>query len=318
MSVFVTGANGFVGRAVCAELRRRGTAVIAAMREPLPTDALAVRMPDLSPESDWAPLLAGRGIDCVIHLAARVHVMNDRVADPLAEFRRVNTAGTLCLARQAAAAGVRRFVYVSSIKVNGEQTLLGHPFHAHVERAPSDPYGQSKFEAEEGLAAIARETGMEITVVRPPLVYGPGVRANFLSMMRWIKRGVPLPFGAIDNRRSLVALDNLVDLLIVCAEHPAAVGKTFLVSDCEDLSTTELLRRIGLALGKPARLIPVPPAILTFGAALAGRADIARRLCGSLQVDVSETRSVLGWQPVVDIDAALRKTAAAFLSGERV
>jgi UDP-4-keto-D-QuiNAc 4-reductase len=318
MSVFVTGANGFVGRAVCAELRTRGTAVIAAMREPPPTDAHAVRMPDLGPESDWTPLLTGRDIDRVIHLAARVHVMNDRVEDPLAEFRRVNTAGTLRLARQAAAAGVRRFVYVSSIKVNGEQTLLGHPFVARVERAPSDPYGQSKFEAERGLAAIAHETGMEITVVRPPLVYGPGVRANFLSMMRWIKRGIPLPFGAIDNRRSLVALDNLVDLLIVCTEHPAAAGKTFLVSDGEDLSTTDLLRRIGQALGKPARLVPVPPAVLTFAATLAGRADIARRLCGSLQVDVKETRSVLGWQPVVDVDVALRKTAAAFLSGERV
>lgn len=318
MSVFVTGANGFVGRALCAELRRRGTAVIAAMREPLSTDALAVRMPDLGPESDWTPLLTSRSIDKVIHLAARVHVMNDRVEDPLAEFRRVNTAGTLRLARQAAAAGVRRFVYVSSIKVNGEQTLLGHPFVARVEQAPIDPYGQSKFEAEEGLAAVAHETGMEITVVRPPLVYGPGVRANFLSMMRWIKRGVPLPFGAIDNRRSLVALDNLVDLLIVCAEHPAAAGRTFLVSDGEDLSTTDLLRRIGLALGKPARLIPVPPAILTFAATLAGRADMARRLCGSLQVDVMETRSVLGWQPVVDVDVALRKTAATFLSGERV
>lgn len=317
MTVLVTGANGFVGRAVCAELRRRGASVRAAMRVPNPTDADAVRMPDLGPESDWSSLLTDASIDCVIHLAARVHVMNDSAQDPLADFRRANTAGTLQLARQAALAGVRRFVYVSSIKVNGEETLPGQPFVPCVTKAPRDPYGLSKFEAERGLAELSRDTGMELVIVRPPLVYGPGVRANFLSMMRWIKRGVPLPLGAIDNRRSLVALDNLVDLLILCGKHPAAAGKTFLVSDCEDLSTTELLRRMGSALGKRARLLPVPSVFLTGGAALVGRGDVARRLCGSLQVDVSETREVLGWKPVVDVDAALGKTAAAFLSGER-
>ena len=277
---------------------------------------MRLQMPDLGPESDWSALLTGAPIDCVIHLAARVHVMNDRAQDPLADFRRANTAGTLQLARQAALAGVRRFVYVSSIKVNGEETLPGRPFVPRVTEAPRDAYGISKFEAERGLAELSRDTGMELVVVRPPLVYGPGVRANFLSMMRWIKRGVPLPLGAIDNRRSLVALDNLVDLLILCGQHPAAAGKTFLVSDGEDLSTTELLRRMGSALGKPARLIPCPSALLTGGAALLGRAGVARRLCGSLQVDVSETREVLGWKPVVGVDAALRKTAAAFLAGE--
>jgi nucleoside-diphosphate-sugar epimerase len=286
------------------------------MRAPEPADVDAVQMPNLGPESDWSALLTGKRIDYVVHLAARVHVMNDRVQDPLAEFRRTNTAGTLQLARQAATAGVRRFVYVSSIKVNGEETLPGRPFVPRVTEAPRDPYGLSKYEAERGLVDIGRETGMEIVVVRPPLVYGPGVRANFLSMMRWIKRGVPLPLGAIDNQRSLVALDNLVDVLIDCGTHPGATGKTFLVSDCEDLSTTELLRRMGSALGKPARLIPVPAAMLMRGAALLGRGDVARRLCGSLQVDVSETRDVLGWKPVVDVDTALRKTAAAFLSGE--
>lgn len=316
MTVLVTGANGFVGRAVCAELRRRGASVRAAMRAPKPTDVDAVPMPDLGPESDWSALLAGAAIDCVVHLAARVHVMNDRAPDPLADFRLANTAGTLQLARQAASAGVRRFVYVSSIKVNGEETLPGRPFVPRVTQAPRDPYGLSKFEAERGLAELSRDTGMELVVVRPPLVYGPGVRANFLSMMRWIKRGVPLPLGAIDNRRSLVALDNLVDLLILSTEHPAAAGKTFLVSDGEDLSTTALLRRMGSALGRPARLIPVPPILLTSGAALLGRGDVARRLCGSLQVDVSETREVLGWKPVVDVDAALSKTAAAFLSSD--
>lgn len=316
MTILVTGANGFVGRAVCAELRRRGASVRAAMRVPNSADADAVRMPDLGPESDWSALLRGAPIDCVIHLAARVHVMNDRAADPIADFRRANTAGTLQLARQAASAGVRRFVYVSSIKVNGEETLPGRPFVPSVTEAPRDPYGLSKYEAERALAELSRETGMEVVVVRPPLVYGPGVRANFLSMMRWIKRGVPLPLGAIDNQRSLVALDNLVDLLILCGKHPAAAGKTFLVSDCEDLSTTDLLRRMGSALGKRARLIPVPSAVLTGGAALLGRGGVARRLCGSLQVDVSETRAVLGWKPVVGVDAALAKTAAAFLSGE--
>jgi nucleoside-diphosphate-sugar epimerase len=312
MSVLVTGGNGFVGRALCKQLRQRGVPVLAGVRQPSAKDASSVRMPDLGPDADWITLL--NDVETVIHTAARVHVMRDDSVDPLAEFRKSNTQGTLKLARQAAAAGVRRFVFVSSIKVNGEQTFLGHPFNESSTAAPGDPYGISKYEAENGLKVLAEETGLEVVIVRPPLVYGPGVGANFLSMMRWIERGVPLPFGSIRNQRSLVALDNLVDLLIVCAQHPAAANRTFLVSDGEDLSTTGLLQRLGRAIGKPARLIPVPAAFLEAGGALVGRRDIGRRLCGSLQIDSSATRTALGWHPVIDVDSALRQTAAAFLA----
>jgi UDP-glucose 4-epimerase len=250
----------------------------------------------------------------VVHLAARVHVMHDSAADPLAEFRRVNVKGSLQLARQAAEAGVRRFVYVSSIKVNGEGTEAGRPFRADDAPQPHDPYGISKHEAEVGLHQLAAATGMELVVVRPPLVYGPGVRANFRSMMGWLKRGIPLPFGAIENRRSLVALDNLCDLLVTCTRHPAAAGQTFLAGDGDDVSTTQLLQRLGRALGHPARLVPLPPVVLRrlFGAL--GKAEIAQRLFSSLQVDISTTRDRLGWQPPIGLDEGLRRAAVAFLA----
>lgn len=269
-------------------------------------------MGDLGPETDWWQPVSG--VDVVIHTAARVHMMHEPAADLLAEYRRVNVQGTLNLARQAAAAKVRRFIFLSSIKVNGEETASGVPFKADDVPAPADGYGVSKREAEDGLRKLASETGMEIVVIRPPLVYGPGVKANFLSMMRWLSKGVPLPFGAVRNKRSLVALDNLVDLLVACINHPAAANQTFLVSDGEDLSTTELLSRTGAALGKPARLIPVPVSILTAAAFLAGKREIARRLCSSLQVDISKTRDLLGWVPPVSVDEALRATARHFLN----
>jgi UDP-glucose 4-epimerase len=263
-------------------------------------------------DTDFASALAE--VACVVHLAARVHVMQDVSADPLAEFRRVNVEGTLNLARQAAAAGVRRFVYVSSVKVNGEATRPGHPFTACDGPSPTDPYGVSKFEAEQGLLSLAREIGMEVVIVRPPLVYGPGVKANFLEMMRWLDRGIPLPLGAIRNKRSLVALDNLVDLIITCIDHPAAANEVFLVSDGEDLSTTDLLRRTAMALGRPSRLIPLPTVMLSAGLSAIGKGDLARRLCDSLQVDISKTRERLGWEPPVKIDVALRKTAEDYLA----
>lgn len=316
MKVLVTGANGFVGSALCEELRRRGVDWRGAMRRPpAGADPRVVTMPSLSPDADWAPVLDGVGV--VIHAAARVHVMHDQSDNPLVEFRRANTEGTLALARQAAAVGVKRFVFVSSIKVNGEGTRPGQPFVAQVSQAPCDPYGLSKYEAEEGLKALAAESGLECVIVRPPLVYGPGVGANFLSMMRWIARGVPLPLGAIHNHRSLVALDNLVDLLLTCATHPSAANRVFLVSDGEDLSTTDLLRRLGRAMGKTPYLLPVPAAALRWGATLLGRGDIGRRLCGSLQVDASETSRTLGWKPIIGVDAALAKVAAAFCDFER-
>jgi nucleoside-diphosphate-sugar epimerase len=215
----------------------------------------------------------------------------------------------LTLARQAAAAGVRRFVFVSSIKVNGEATQPGHPFTAGDAPAPLDPYGISKMEAEQGLRQIAAETGIEVVIIRPPLVYGPGVKANFAAMMRWLRRGVPLPLGAIDNQRSLVALDNLADLIITCITHPAAANQTFLVSDGQDVSTSELLRRMGRAMGRPARLLPVPAGLLELGAALVGRRDMAQRLCGCLQVDIEKTRQLLGWSPPLTLDQGLTKAA---------
>ncbi len=258
--------------------------------------------------TDWSSVV--NSVDCVVHLAARVHVMSDAAADPLAEFRRVNVQGTLRLARQAADAGVQKFVFISSIKVSGESTQLGQPFAADDPPAPLDPYGVSKMEAEQGLREIARQSGMSVVIIRPPLVYGPGVKANFAAMMRWLKRGVPLPLGAIYNKRSLVALDNLVDLIMVCLVHPAAANQTFLVSDGEDVSTTELLQRMGSVLGRPARLIPLPARWLELGASVVGRPDIAQRLCSSLQVDISKTRHLLGWSPPVSLDQGLAKAAS--------
>ena len=313
MTTLVTGANGFVGSALCARLLRDGTAVRGAVRSlsSLPDGVEAIAVGRLSSETDWTVAL--RRVDQVVHLAARVHVMNDKSIDPLAEFRQVNVKGTANLARQAAAAGVRRFVYLSSIKVNGEFTQEGHPFTADDAPAPEDPYGVSKHEAEQALRQIAADTGMEVVIIRPPLVYGPGVKANFESMMRWLARGVPLPLAAVtQNRRSLVALDNLVDLIITCLSHPAAANQTFLVSDGEDLSTAELLESMGAAMGKPARLFYLPPALLKLGATGLNKPGIYQRLCGSLQLDIAKTRQLLGWTPPVSVDEGLRRAAEGF------
>lgn len=274
-----------------------------------------VSIGELGPETAWGEVTTGQEV--VVHTAARVHVMQDFAVDPLAEFRRVNVEGTVNLARQSAASGVKRFIFISSIKVNGEGTRYGEPFTAEDLPQPVDSYGISKHEAEEQLRRLAAETGMEVVIIRPPLVYGPGVKANFLSMMRWLYKGIPLPLGAINNRRSLVALDNLVDLIVTCIDHPAAANQTFLAGDGEDLSTTELLRRMGAALGRPARLIPVPPALLSAGATMLGKRAVSQRLLGSLQVDISKTRALLGWTPPVSVDEALRKTAAHFLAQQR-
>lgn len=308
--ILVSGAAGFLGRALSRTLQQRGNEVRRAIRRPSKDEPDAISVGDIGPSTDWTHAL--RGADRVIHCAARVHMMDDLSDDPLREFRTVNTEGALNLARQAAAAGVKRFVFVSSIKVNGGETLPGRPFTADDMPKPEDGYGLSKAEAEAGLAAIAAATGMSCTVIRPPLVYGPGVKANFASMMRWVARGVPLPFGAVrDNRRSLVGLDNLVDLLIACADHTAAANQTFLVSDVEDLSTAELLQRLGKALGRPARLLAVPPTLLQLGARMAGRADVAKRILGSLQVDIDKTRRLLDWRPPVSVDDGLRRAARA-------
>ena len=313
MTVLVTGAYGFVGSALCARLRREGVSVRGAARSvrSQPDDAETIAIRSLSSETDWAAAL--KNVEQVVHLAARVHVMNDKKPDPLAEFRRVNVEGTVALAHQAAATGVKRFVFLSSIKVNGEFTEQGQPFTADDVPAPEDSYGISKYEAEKLLRQIAVETGMEVVIIRPPLVYGPGIKANFQSMMHWLARGLPLPLAAVtENRRSLVALDNLVDLIVTCLNHTAAVNQTFLVSDGEDLSTAELLNRMGAAMGHPARLIYLPPALLKLGATVLNKPGIYQRLCGSLQLDIAKTRQLLEWIPPVSVDEGLRHAAEGF------
>lgn len=306
--VLVTGASGFVGGALIQCLVDRDQErVVATTRhfvETLPDLVRQVQVSDLSQSTDWQEAL--RGVDVVVHCAARVHVMNERSSDPLAEFRRINVEGTMRLAQQAAAVGVRRFIFVSSIKVNGEATVLGHPFTANDVPMPQDPYGVSKMEAEQGLRELSVQTGMEVVIIRPPLVYGPGAKANFASMVQWLKRGIPLPLGAItSNSRSLVYLGNLVDLLRVCIDHPKAANQTFLVSDAEDVSTTEMLIRAGRAMGKKVRLLPIPVLLLEMGAAIVGKKIMAQRLCGTLQVDIEKTERLLGWRPPFAFDDGL-------------
>ncbi|PRA59376.1 MULTISPECIES: SDR family oxidoreductase [Pseudomonas] len=312
--IILTGATGFVGGATLNRLQReQNHPVVAVVRGESSLQAKAVpliRIATFDGDTQWHDNL--QNADVIIHSAARVHVMNDVESDPLAAFRKVNVDGTLNLARQAAASGVRRFIFVSSIKVNGEGTKPGTAYTADDVPAPADPYGISKMEAEQGLRELAARTGMEVVIVRPVLVYGPGVKANFLNMMRWLSKGIPLPFGAIHNRRSLVALDNLVDLLLTCIHHPAAANQTFLVSDGDDLSTTALLSKMAKALKKPARLIPVPSWILESGASMLGKKALSQRLCGSLQVDITKTRTLLGWAPPVSVDEALTTTALHF------
>jgi nucleoside-diphosphate-sugar epimerase len=317
--VLVTGATGFVGGALLdALLTRPACPVTAVVRREtrLPAGVRVCRVDELGSRTDWSDALTGCRV--VVHLAARVHIMRDAAADPLAEYRSVNVAGTMALARQAAHAGVKRFIFVSTIKVNGENTLAGAAFNERDPPAPADPYGVSKAEAEAALLALASSTKMEVVVIRPPLVYGPGVKANLRTMMRWLARGVPLPLGAIrDNRRTLVALDNLVDLIITCVEHPAAANQVWLAGDSEALSTTDLLRRMAAALGVRARLIPLPVPLLVAGAALLGRSEGMRRLCGSLQVDTSKARQLLGWSPPVTVDEGLRRMVSPLL-GKRM
>jgi nucleoside-diphosphate-sugar epimerase len=260
---------------------------------------------ELNPSTDWS--IAIKGVTVVVHSAARVHVMHDTEADPLTAFRAVNLDGTLNLARQAAAAGVKRFVFISSVKVNGEGTPPGRAFTEANAPNPQDAYGQSKHEAEIGLRHLSAATGMEVVIIRPPLVYGPGVKANFAALMRAVQRGWLLPLSAVHNQRSLVALDNLVDFIVTCITHPQAANQTFLVSDGQDLSTTELVRGMAQAAGVPARLLPVPVWALQAGASLLGKGDAVQRLCGNLQIDISKAQNLLGWVPPVSVEEGLRR-----------
>lgn len=315
----VTGGSGFLGRALIERLvQLPDCSVVAPVRATsavLPAGVRQLPLTSLNGTNVWSEALTD--VDVVVHAAARVHVMKEVASDPLGAFREVNTEATLNLARQAAASGTKRFIFISSIKVNGEGAEPGTVYSADDVPAPIDPYGISKLEAEQGLKELAADTGMEVVIIRPVLVYGPGVKANFLSMMRWLYRGVPLPFGAVHNHRSLVAIDNLVDFIVTCSDHPAAANQVFLVSDGEDVSTTQLLRKLAGALGKPAILLPIPAWLMSGAAALLGQRALSDRILGSLQVDISKNRQLLGWTPPVTLDKALSLTAQHFLDSRK-
>lgn len=306
--VLTTGATGFIGSTVVCRLEAEGCQVIAPVRSTALCGSLASETPvvgSIDGETDWRKALPM--VDVVVHCAARAHIMADNAPDPLEEFRKVNVDGTLRLARQAAEAGVHRFIFISSVKVNGELSSEQAPFSPSDAPAPEDAYGISKWEAEQGLKSIARETGMEVVIIRPPLVYGPGVKGNFAGMVKLVRKGVPLPLGSIHNKRSLVAVDNLVDLIVTCIDHPAAANQVFMVSDGQDVSTSELLRELGKAMGKSARLVPVPAGVLMLGATVLGKRAVAHRVLGSLQVDISDAKALLGWEPAVSMQEGLRR-----------
>ncbi len=309
MNVLVTGANGFIGRALVGRLlSERDVTLSAAVRRDASLVPAGVRrfvVGDLSRNPDLTEALLG--IDAVVHLAARVHAVNDPARNPLEEFRSMNVAATANLARQAARRGARRFVFLSSVKVFGDEGS----FAETDAPSPVDGYGISKLEAEQELVAIGNETGLEIVIIRPPLVYGSGVKANFASLVRAVRSGVPLPLGAIQNRRSLIALDNLVDFIAVALKSPAAANEIFLVSDGEDISTPELISRLSLALNRPPRLIAVPPGLLRAVATVVGQRDLVRRLLSSLQVDISKARHQLSWTPPISVDAGLLRAVSS-------
>lgn len=305
--ILVTGASGFVGRAVISELNKRKIPCRPVTRFGREG---SFGIGHIGPATDWTHAL--HSVETVVHLASRAHMPRVMGASPPDSVPSTDVEATLNLARQAAEAGVKRFVFISSIKVNGEATRRGRPFTTEHAPDPQNPYAQSKFDAEQGLFALAAETGLEISVIRPPLVYGPGVKANFAALMEWVDRGVPLPLGAVHNRRSFVFVDNLADLIILTAIHPKAAGRVFMVSDGEDISTTDLLRRMAQALDRTSWIVPVPSSLIRFAAAALGHREVTSRLTDSLQVDISMTRELLGWTPRASLDQGLRQTARSY------
>ena len=321
MKILLTGASGFVGRQLLDVLLEKTDAQLQLVGRTTPSQRFDSRVAyrsivEISANTNWRDVLPG--CDVVIHAAARVHVMQEHADDPLAAYRETNVAGTLNLARQASTQGVKRFIYLSSIKVNGELTPNGKPFNADDEALPQCPYSISKHEAEQGLLALAEETGMDVVIIRPVLVYGPGVKGNFRTMMEWLEKGIPLPLGRVHNKRSFVSVDNLVDLMITCIDHPRAANQIFLVSDGEDLSTTVLLRKLRRLLDKRMVLLPIPVWVLNSVSKLLGKQVYAERLCGSLQVDIGKARELLGWQPVASVDDVLQSTVEEYLCGHTV
>ncbi len=317
MKILITGANGFVGTPLSKYLISAGHQVVGVIRS---HDTLKIVNPnfqlkaigDIDEVTDWKDCFSG--VECLVHLANRAHVMNEQSINPLALYRKVNTAGTLHLARQAARAGVKRFIFISSIKVNGESSIPGQTLTSSDQYIPVDPYGLSKYEAELGLKLIAEQTGIEVVVIRPPLIYGPGVKANFLKMMRWVEKGIPLPLGAIQNQRSMLGLDNLINFIELCLTHPDATGQTFLVSDDHDVSTTELLKEIATAMHRPSRLLSIPQFLIEMLLILSGQRHISERLCGSLQLDISFAKTCLSWKPPHTFKDQLSKTVLDYLS----
>jgi UDP-glucose 4-epimerase len=309
--ILLTGGTGFLGGALLTALVNENVRGLGRQK-PSALSAPFFYQSEINADTDFS--VAVKDTKVIIHCAARVHIMDDNSSSPLEDFREVNTYGTLNLAQQAADAGVKRFIFISSIKVNGESTELGLPFKPDDAFIPMDPYGLSKYEAEIGLRKIAEKTGMEVVIIRPPLVYGPGVKANFASMMKWVNKGIPLPLGGItENKRSLVSIDNLVDLIVTCIEHPNAANQKFLVSDDDDVSTTQLLANMAIILNVSNRLIPIPSKWFTMIAKLIGKPAISQRLCGSLQVDISKTKELLNWKPPYSSAESMKKTANAFL-----
>lgn len=318
MKILITGASGFVGAHLTRYLASIHHELLSMTRSKDAILSIATekiewkQVGDISSLFNWDVYL--KDIETVIHLANRAHVMNESDVNPLAIYRSINTDGTLQLARQAAAAGVKRFIFVSSVKVNGESTLPEQKFSPASENIPSDPYGLSKYEAEQGLKELSLKTGIEVVIIRPPLIYGPGVKANFLKMMQWVEKGIPLPLGSITNQRSLLGIDNLLDFISVCLTHPKAAGQTFLISDDHDVSTTELLKEIAAAMHRPSRLLPIPQFALEKGLILLGQGHIAERLCASLQLDITLAKTLLSWKPPYSFRDQISKTVAAYLS----
>ena len=318
MTILITGATGFLGTNLCHQLIARKYEIKVAIRSrsisrlPLSLKKYYHIVEEFDYKTRWPDALSG--VKSIIHCAARTNLIYKTEDFDLDLYRAVNVEGTKNLAIQAAAAGVKRFIFISSVKVNGEQTFSGSPFTSQDRALPQDAYSISKWEAEQALHQVAVKTNLEVVIIRPPLIYGPGVKGNFLSLLRWLNRGIPLPLGAINNKRSFVGIDNLIDLIISCIDHPAAVNQVFLVSDAQDISTTEMLKGLGKALEISPRLIPISSSLLKMGAQILGKKDTAQRLLGNLQIDISHTKNTLNWKPIVNLDVGLGKTAKWYLN----